>query len=149
MPSSDPINQLESAISITPDENTAGPIYQQLRYPLDPVSQKVLLWFLNQWNFKPRSEYIGHVKSNGTIGDFFPAGWSVAHTATGVYTITHTLPPPSTGVTQNYSVTFAPCATAIAFMTYTRNATNTTFIVKTYNSSAAATDTEFTFTVTI
>jgi hypothetical protein len=34
--------------------------------------------------------FVGIVSSNAA-GAFFPAGWSVAHTGTGLYTITHTI----------------------------------------------------------
>lgn len=35
--------------------------------------------------------YSGYINSNGTAGTPFPTGWSVAHTATGKYTVTHNL----------------------------------------------------------
>lgn len=43
------------------------------------------------------SGYVGSVTSSGT-STFLPSGWTVAHTSTGVYTITHNLG------TTNYAV---------------------------------------------
>lgn len=39
----------------------------------------------------PGGAFGGTVNANGTAGTPFPSGWSVAHTGTGAYTVTHNL----------------------------------------------------------
>lgn len=84
---------------------------------------------------------MGYVTSAGakdSSGFFIPSGWSVAHTGTGVYTITHNIGAvnkylPLVNLIGNTSKNFAVTVGA-----------NTT-IIYTFNQAGTATDTAFMF----
>lgn len=63
--------------------------------------------------------YGGVVLSGGTAGTPFPSGWSVAHTGTGDYTITHNLG------TLNYTFVGTLFANTGAIITFNSQNTNT------------------------
>lgn len=63
--------------------------------------------------------YGGVVLSGGTAGTPFPAGWSVAHTGTGDYTITHNLG------TTNYTFVGTLFANTGAIITFNQQNSNT------------------------
>lgn len=54
--------------------------------------------------------YGGSVLSTGVAGSFFPSTWSVAHTATGRYTITHNLGTTSYSIVANNQSTTYVCS---------------------------------------
>jgi hypothetical protein len=83
--------------------------------------------------------YVGHVASGGSAGTPFPSGWSVAHTSTGVYTITHDL-----GDT-NYEVAITPYDGYLRFFEYDKD--SSTIIARFFNISASPADAEFGFIV--
>ena len=111
-----------------------GTIRAQLDYPLDTQSVQEIQELIPTANIQG-----GNVVSNAA-GPLFPTGWIVAHTATGRYTITHTL-----GTT-----TFAVSATVISatciIYTYTKTSTSFDIGINTYSGSAI--DSDFDFLVT-
>lgn len=84
--------------------------------------------------------YGGVVLSGGTAGTPFPTGWTVAHTGTGDYTITHNLG------TTNYTFTGTLFANTGAIITFNTQNTNTLeVLVK--DLSGNLTDRTFSFIV--
>jgi hypothetical protein len=83
--------------------------------------------------------YVGHVAFGGSAGTPFPSGWSVAHTSTGVYTITHDL-----GDT-DYEVAITPYDGYLRFIEYDK--ATSTITARFFNISGSAADTEFGFIV--
>lgn len=85
-----------------------------------------------------KNTYPGVVLSGGTAGTPFPSGWSVAHTGTGDYTITHSLG------TSNYALTCTLFAATNLFININNQNTNTVEVfIK--NASGTATDATFHF----
>jgi hypothetical protein len=83
--------------------------------------------------------YVGHVAFGGSAGTPFPSGWSVAHTSTGVYTITHDL-----GDT-DYEVAITCYDGYLRFIEYDK--ASSTVTVRLFNISGSAADAEFGFLV--
>lgn len=84
--------------------------------------------------------YPGAVLSGGTAGTPFPSGWSVSHTGTGDYTITHNLG------TTNYSFAGTLFASTGAIITLnTQNSNDMEILVKT--TAGASVDRTFSFIV--
>jgi hypothetical protein len=112
-----------------------GTIRAQLDYPLDPQSVQEIQEVVQA------STTGGSVVSNAQA-PFFPNGWSVSHTGTGIYVINHTLN------TTEYAVTVSPNIFHTSFAVVCSK-TSTSFEVATFVwSSGAATDTDFDFIVT-
>ena len=87
------------------------------------------------------SVFGGNVTSAGAAGTLFPSGWSVAHTGTGFYTITHNL-----GTTSYAVVTSAlDNASAISGI---RSINTNTFVITTLDSTFNPADTAFHFLLT-
>lgn len=83
--------------------------------------------------------YTGYVVSNAASTPF-PAGWSVAHTGTGVYTVTHTM------ATANYVVN-VNIVNAAAKYAVVASPGSSTFQILTFSTTPAAADLDFMFTV--
>lgn len=91
----------------------------------------------NAWHMTGR----GYVDVSGT-GTGLPSGWTVTHTATGIYTITHNLnkAAPNIGA-------LATSATAAVLVQWIDNSNLNTTIVHLTNAGGTATDGAFTFLI--
>lgn len=75
--------------------------------------------------------YHGYVNSDGTEGSTFPSGWSSARTATGRYTVTHSIG------TTDYSVVATPQSPATKTCTI-ESLSSSTFVFRVANVATAA-----------
>lgn len=100
--------------------------------------------------YSPTIQYTGFVPDNADLSGtttggfvFFPAGWSVEHTATGLYTITHNLDTPfyTTMVTLSDIDVGGAESRAINFNTYIE--------VATFDINGDPADISFDFLVTV
>lgn len=83
---------------------------------------------------------VGEVTSGGSAGTPFPSGWSVSHTATGRYTVTHNFG------TTNYAVIVNPVVSiAKVWAVESKNSNN--FVVRIANTSFTLEDNAFDFMV--
>jgi len=91
----------------------------------------------NAWHMSGR----GYVSSSGT-GTGLPSGWSIVHTSTGTYTLTHNL-----GLASPNIGALATSNTTGVLVQWIDVSTTNTVVFHLTNTSGSATDGNFTFVV--
>lgn len=83
--------------------------------------------------------YGGQVNSDGTVGTFFPTGWTSTKNSTGKYTVTHTLG----------TANFALVANAYNVVTIAEifSWSSTTFVLQFWSTASSLTDSAFHFVI--